>query len=91
MWFVPQMTLPVAEPLMTPGAVKRCVGFCKILLYLSVLVTLKVSQLLSSKKYVALKVLKDSLEYRQFSQLCILNGISVPCMCVLVVDSSLTQ
>jgi hypothetical protein len=33
----------------------------------------KVSQLMRSRKYVALKVAKGSLEYDQFSQLCILN------------------
>ena len=36
----------------------------------------KVSELMSSKKYVALKVMKESLEYNQFSQLCILNYTS---------------
>ena len=32
---------------------------------------------MSSRKYVALKVVKGSLEYDQFSQLCILNHVHV--------------
>ena len=48
--------------------------YVKCYVLVSVVFMLKVSQLLSSKKYVALKVMKDSLEYRQFSQLCILNA-----------------
>lgn len=37
----------------------------------------QVSELMSSRKYVALKVVKESLEYNQFSQLCILIHVYV--------------
>ena len=55
--------------------------YVKCYVLVSVVFMLKVSQLLSSKKYVALKVMKDSLEYRQFSQLCILNAKKNIFMC----------
>ena len=34
---------------------------------------------MNSRKYVALKVVKESLEYNQFSQLCILNHLHMMC------------
>ena len=48
----------------------QCTHVCMVS---SIIIVLKVSELVPSRKYVALKVTKGSLEYNQFSQLCILH------------------
>ena len=49
-----------------------------IMLMASPLFLLKVSDVMSCRKYIALKVAKGSLEYIQFSQLCILTNTVAP-------------